>query len=459
MPGTFDATAILLRTWFQLFHDLWPDLLLLRAVTLFGYGLTVWILFRILWESGSLPERAPATVVSFALGSWLALNRGFEVRPELFANLSILVALVLGVGRVRLRGAVLIATLAALLFVPTTFSLRYWPVSFAMFFMLLGVCSHTGRIGLVQLRSIVGLSVAYVALVALTHVLLLDLLPGLEAASKWRESNDRSLGLWDKLVFAIEAPVTFVYFTIWAGTVALIVSIVAASVRRSGVVVALFALAPLLAYAIFFAFFEVTPHRYVRSIGAVALFASIIAARRLEILDIRVGHSRSMILAAVASALVTLSAAAELGTRYPYVLSFIKHMRLPKQEFKDFNAIYAPPSLIAQIAARDNLCQTAELRHVLIDRPEYHPFCGQDLGSIYNAGFTRYPSEVRFAGITQIQGSILVSEGLVSEVSRFGYRCSPLGKYYAQCVRTGPSSILLTPDPIAPKAASSPAAP
>ena len=435
IQGTVDATAAMLRGWFLLFDGLWPGLLLLRVVTLACYGLTVLASYAIFRMSGIFSGSRPAFVTAVAFASWLALNRGFEIRPEIWAHLFMLSALAVGLGWAGLRDRSFVAALAVLLFLPTVFSFRFWPVCLALFFTIVAIGSRSGAVRPMGFGRIAALTAAYFVIVLLVQIIALDLVSGMQSAASWRQSNDQQMDALEKLRFRIGAPVIFVFYAIWGVAIVLAAAAVGRAIRKSAPLLALVVLAPALAYYAFFFLVEVQPYRYTRALEAVVLLSSAAAAFKLRIAQMPASRSLQVLVAGALATATLLAAYKELGPRYHFVEAFFRHAVVPGRMPGALDRMHSPESLIEQITTRVDYCNKHPSQNVLINRPTGHPFCGVDVGSVYNTGFRRYPDDLRLSGTLQSRGPILVSIKLAGDLAMRGFACSANGVHYATCER------------------------
>lgn len=444
MVGPVDATAAALRVWFGLFDGLWPGLLLLRGVTLFGYIMTICLGYVILRRSLIMPTPELALVSAVAFASWLALNRGFEIRPEIWAHLSMLLALAVGMGWSGLKGRAYLIALAVLLFFPTIFSFRFWPICFALFFVLVGLGGRTGVVPGLGFGRVVAATVAFLAILLTIHVFALDLRSGLASAASWQESNDRQLSNVAKLRYAIDPSIILAFYALCAAALLLSATAVALSFRTSQPLLALFVLAPIVAHYTFFFLFDVKPLRYTRALEAIALLASFAVAFKSRLLQYPFPSALPVAIACALAAGTTLVAYRELGTRYHFLEAFFRHSIHPAQMAGGLDKMHSSSSLIQQISTRVDYCREWSTQNVLIDEPMGHPFCGVDLGSVYNTGFRAYPEAVRFAGAHRSLGPILVSTALAGNLTKDGFICNSAGTHYAFCGRTARTTAVVS---------------
>lgn len=428
-----DAMSSLLRMWFYLIDDLWISTVSLRVVALLAYLITIYLCYRIALQSLLSNDKSSAYIFSLAIASWLALNRGFEIRPEMFANLSILLAITIITGANHRHPGVPMVGVSLLLFIPTVFSLRYFAICTAIFFMLISLAFSKKHKEYYLFGFAFLMTAMFVKIALAVHVYFFDLAEGLKYANQWSSSNDRSLGYAERLRYAISSPVVYIFAGFWISVIIFFLLVLRNAFREQRYTLAIYALSPLLAFYLFFFIKEVRPHRYVHTLEAVAFLSSASVAYKFRLLKIKRPGIPNLLFSILIAACVFISAVFDLKTRYIYVDNLLRDaMHFPRVS-KGVETMRHPESLIQQILSREEFCRQHAHLDVIVADPRAHPFCGHDVGSFYNSGFTTYPFEIRFSAVRQSSGPIFTSAALTQELGELGFTCREISRSYHIC--------------------------
>ncbi|MDD5306464.1 MAG: hypothetical protein PHU25_04005 [Deltaproteobacteria bacterium] len=438
--GLFDLLVAVLQGWFCIFRDYQSSILSLRLLTFLCFIGTItsaYLVFsRVLVCSPG--GKSPIWILSFTFGAWLAMNRGFEIRPEHLANLFYMLATLLALTKGGARGRKISSIgIAVLLFIPTLFNFRYWPLSFGVFLSLAGLENRQGDSLRIRLLPIVIHTCGFIAATLLLHLAFFDLPRRLDVALNWTTSQGNALDVFEKILFDVSNVAMPAYTIMWVLIILYLCKATYDAAHGSHLVEYLVAIAPLAAFYLFFFMYEMRPFRYVRTVEAVAVFCSIVPAIKLGVLRVPIPITNGLRLSIIVASLVVIyTAVLDLGSRYHYVLDLYLESTQRGAEIEDIDQMYAPGSLYSQVAARTKFCSSPGQIAVLISSPNGHPFCGKDMGSLYNTWFLKYPESMRFSGLKKNSLPILISKDLTRDVSLRRYKCIPAGRYYSTCVRS-----------------------
>ena len=433
--GPQDALTSLLSIWFSLVKDdLW-SIALLRGLTLLVYFLSaLMIYFSIATLKESL-SKVYSWSISLAIASWMAVNRGFEIRPEFLAHLCLLFALALVVTqRKRLGSYSLLALISALLFAATLFSFRYWILAFALYFSFVGVGSRLGKLPKLSFPEVCLLSCGFILLTFLLHVAFFDLTTRLASAYAWTASNDIQLGILHKLSFDIRGSALPIFCSLWVIVIIAIYKGTLNSARRHDFTGLLFAVAPIIAYYSFLLLLDSKPFRYTRSTEAVILVCSAVVGTRLRLfISPNAANCHRPVWAGLAFVAVFVAALSDFEGRFRFVTTSLEGDWRSLDLNGMLDQMSSPDGLANQIGSRHRFCTEFASIGVLISSPQSHPYCGVDLGSYYNSGFSKFSDEVRFSRLNGYPTRVLISKSLLNRVTEHGYTCTPVGGYYAIC--------------------------
>lgn len=436
-PLAFDATLMMLKAWMSLFSNAWLSIWLLRVLTLLMFLASVWLMQATLRSLVGQAYRWPALVLATGVAAWMALNRGFEIRPEPLAHLCLLGALCLVCVPSRLRGWPLLGLVAALILGASMFSFRFWMLGVALFFSLSVLSDRLGRLDRGHWLLLVVATAGFGLVLVAVHMLVFDLAANLRAASAWKDSNQLRLGYVTTLRFDIGPAQKPMFYFLWAAAALVALFIAKNAWKRKDLLALVATLAPAVAYYVFFFVFEVKPYRYTRAIEAVALFCSLALAVRLKLLEPRALLPLGTWPIPFAAAAWVLCAAS-LDNFSDHDRSFLSDAFVfepaPVDEARLLDRMREPRGLSEQLLSRMDLCGTEKDLQVLVSRPTAHPFCGVDAGSVFNTGFQNFPDEMRFGGLLA-RAAILISQDLQPALVARGYTCVQVGKHYARCHR------------------------
>jgi hypothetical protein len=436
-PLAFDAMLVLLKAWMSLFSNAWTSIWLLRVLTLLMFLASVGLMQATLRSLVGGAHRWPALVVATGVASWMALNRGFEIRPEALAHLCLLGALFLVCVPSRLRGLPLLGMLAVLILGASMFSFRFWMLGVALFFSLAVLAVRLGRLERHHWLRLLALTAGLGLGLVVVHGLVFDLATNLRAASAWKDSNQQRLGVVEALRFGIGYRQMPMFYFLWAAAAVGVLWTARNAWRRRDPLALVAALGPAAAYYLFFFAFEVQPFRYTRAVETVALFCSLALAVRLKLFDLRA--LRSFGAWPLPAAVVAWVVCAAILDNFPgHDRSYLSNAFVSDppngDEASSLDRMRQPRGLSEQLLSRMDLCGRQGDLHVLASRPNAHPFCGVDAGSVYNTGFQKYPDELRFGGLPA-RAEVLVSADLVAALVARGHTCVLVGKHYARCRR------------------------